>query len=314
MSVSAAALLERLRGFEPFPLDGAGLLAGDGGGDGVRLLRYLVLDVFTATALEGNQLAVFPDGRGLQDARMQSLARELKLSESVFVLPPQGRGDVRARIFTPTVELPFAGHPVLGTAVFVASALTREQVTLETGAGPIEVRVRREGALLGSGWMTQPVPSWRAYERARELLAALGLQRSGLPVELYENGPRHVYAEHESAAALAAMRPDTRALEELGELTVSCFARDGARYKTRVFAPAMGVAEDPATGSAAGPLGVHLARHGRIAFGEVTEISQGMEIARPSLLRVRVRGEGDRVDAVEVGGSAVFVAAGAFAL
>lgn len=304
MSAPVAEPLARLREFEPFALEGAGA---------TPQLRYVVLDVFTDTALEGNQLAVFPDGGGMHEERMQSLARELKLSESVFVLPAEAAGDVRVRIFTPSAELPFAGHPVLGTAVLVASALARERVTLETGAGPIEVRVRRDGAL-GSGWMSQPVPSWRPYERDGELLAALGLQRSGLPVELYENGPRHVYAEHESAQALAALRPDLNALEALGELTFSCFAREGARYKTRVFAPSLGVPEDPATGSAAGPLGVHLARHGRLAFGEEIEISQGVEIARPSLLRVRVRGDAERVEAVEVGGSAVFVAVGAFAL
>jgi trans-2,3-dihydro-3-hydroxyanthranilate isomerase len=304
MSAPATGQLERLRAYDPFA-----------GAAGAGLLRYVVLDVFTARPLEGNQLAVFPDGEGLDSERMQSLARELKLSESVFLLAPEAGGDVRARIFTPSAELPFAGHPVLGTAVFVGAALERAQVTLETGAGPIAVRVRQESALLGSGWMSQPLPSWQPYEREAELLAALGLERSGLPVEVYENGPRHVFVEHASAQAVADLRPNLGALEDLGQLCINCFAAaPGGGWKTRMFAPGLGVPEDPATGSAAGPLALHLARHGRIAFGEEIEISQGSEIARPSLLRARVEGGPERVESVEVGGGAVILATGAFAL
>lgn len=275
--------------------------------------RYLLLDVFTASRLEGNQLAVFTDGGGLDTSQMQALARELKLSETVFVLPARDGADARARIFTPSAELPFAGHPVLGTAVVLALALEREQVTLQTGAGPVAVRVTPHGSLAATGWMQQPIATWRPYEREAELLAALGLERSGLPVELYENGPRHVYVEHTGAEALSTMQPDLAAIQALGELTVSCFACDGERFKTRVFAPALGVPEDPATGSAAGPLALHLARHGRIAFGQEIEITQGVEISRPSVLRAKVRGAPERLEAIEVGGAAVLVAIGAFA-
>lgn len=275
-------------------------------------LSYVVLDVFSETPLEGNQLAVFTDARTLEGTRMQSLARELKLSESVFVLPAQGAADVRVRIFTPGAELAFAGHPVLGSAVLLACALGRERVALETGAGVVEVQVQI-GPRGGSGWMSQPLPRWRAYEREQELLAALGVERSVLPVELYDNGSSHVFVELDSEQAVAALAPDLRALEALGDFTVSCSAGSGARWKTRVFAPAVGVPEDPATGSAAGPLAVHLARHAQIAFGEEIEITQGAEIDRPSLLRALVRGSAERLEAVEVGGAAVIVAAGSFA-
>src|SRR5205807_880809 len=123
-----------------------------------------------------------------------------------------------------------------------------------------------------------------SHPRESELLRALGIAGSRLPIEVYENGPRHVYVALESEQAVAALAPDLRALADQGGLCVSCFAGSNRRYKTRMFAPALGVNEDPATGSAAGPLAWHLARHAQIAFGEEIEIRQGAEIGRPSQL------------------------------
>jgi trans-2,3-dihydro-3-hydroxyanthranilate isomerase len=276
--------------------------------------RYVLLDVFTENPLEGNQLAVFTDARGFSGEDMQRLARELRLSETVFALAAESEGDIAIRIFTPAAELPFAGHPVLGTAILLASALQRDEVTLETGMGAVVVRVRREEDLVVSGWMRQPVPGWALYEGAPELLEALGVAGSGLPVEVYDNGPRHVFVELASVAAVSALRPDMRALAALGDLCTSCFAGGGRHWRTRMFAPALGVDEDPATGSAAGPLALHLSRHGRIAFGDEIEIAQGVEIDRPSLLYAFASGSAERVASVEVGGSAVLVAAGEFRL
>jgi trans-2,3-dihydro-3-hydroxyanthranilate isomerase len=137
---------------------------------------------------------------------------------------------------------------------------------------------------------------------------------SGLPIERYELGPGHVFVELVSAGDVAALEPDLGALERATSDGVNCFARDGARWKTRMFAPAHGVAEDAATGSAAGPLAIHLARHGRIAFGDQIEISQGVEIGRPSQLFAQAEGTAERIDRVTVGGSAVVVARGEFSL
>src|SRR5256885_4305349 len=147
-----------------------------------------------------------------------------------------------------------------------------------------------------------------------ELLEALGVERSELPVELYNNGMRHVYVALRSEDEVAGLRPDLARLELPPDLGVNCFAGSGTRWKTRMFAPGGGVAEDPATGSAAGPLALHLARHGRIAFGEEIEISQGAEVGRPSTLFARADGTADNVERVEVGGSAVIVARGEFRL
>ena len=279
----------------------------------VPTLRYVVADVFTDRPLAGNQLAVFTDGRDVDDATMQALARELNFSETVFVLPPGEGAHARIRIFTPTMELPFAGHPVLGSAFVLAAPLQLGEIRLETGSGVVPVVLEREGARISFGWMSQPIPRWEPFAAAEDLLSLLGVE-SSLPVELYHLGPTHVYVALGSEDEVAALDPDFGALARLTDAGVNCFAGSGTRWKTRMFAPVHGVPEDPATGSAAGPLAVHLARHGRIGFGEEIEISQGAEIGRPSTLYARAFGEGDRIDRVEVGGSAVVVARGEFRL
>ena len=163
------------------------------------------------------------------------------------------------------------------------------------------------------GRMSQPIPKIEAYDRADELLKAVGVERSELPVELYDLGIRHVYVGLPSEEAVAALEPDLNTLVHFtGIVGVNCFAGSGKRWKNRMFAPADGVAEDPATGSAAGPLAVHLARHGRIAFGDEIEISQGTEVGRPSTLYARAEGTPDKIEKVECGGSAVTVARGEF--
>jgi trans-2,3-dihydro-3-hydroxyanthranilate isomerase len=284
------------------------------GGDGSTPRRYVIADVFTDTPLQGNQLAVFTDGRGLPAEQMQRTARELNLSETVFFLPAERDGDLRIRIFTPASELPFAGHPVLGSAFLAGELMQAASVRLETGAGVVPVELRRQGGQIVSGRMEQPIPEWVPYEQPERLLAALGVASSGLPVEAYRNGPRHVFVALDGETAVAALRPDLGALADLGDIGVSCFAGAGARWKTRMFAPGLGVSEDPATGSAAGPLAIHLARHGRTGFGEEIEIRQGAEIGRPSVLLARVDGSAQRVERVLVGGSAVIVARGEYRL
>jgi trans-2,3-dihydro-3-hydroxyanthranilate isomerase len=195
----------------------------------------------------------------------------------------------------------------------LAGPLQRDLIVLETGAGPVPVRLERDGPRIVFGWMTQPLPSWGPYERAAELLAALRVESSALPVEVYDLGPTFAYVTLESPEQVAALRPDLSALGA-HDVGAYCVAGEGGRWKSRMFAPFHGVAEDPATGSAAGPLAVHLARHGRIGWGDEIEISQGAEIGRPSTLHARADCDGDTVERVEVGGSAVIVARGEFRL
>jgi trans-2,3-dihydro-3-hydroxyanthranilate isomerase len=281
----------------------------------MRRFRYVVADVFTDRPFTGNQLAVFTDARDLTSEEMQDLAREMNFSESVFVLPPSnGQADVRIRIFTPANELPFAGHPILGAAFVLGGPLQKIVIRLETIAGVIPVELERDGPRITFGWMDQPLPVFEPVADPAAILAALGVPASGLPVERCDLGPGHLYVELESPDAVAALQPDVAALQRATSDGANCFARDGARWKTRMFAPAHGVVEDPATGSAAGPLAAHLARHGRIEFGEQIEISQGAEIKRPSTLYARAEGSRDDLVRVVVGGSAVTVARGEFSL
>lgn len=275
--------------------------------------RYVVADVFTDTPLEGNQVAVFTDARELPEEQLQPLARELNYSETVFVYPAEGDGHVRIRIFTPAVEIPFAGHPTLGAAFVLAAPLQLGEIRIETGMGVVPVVLEREGARIVFGRMSQPIPTVEPYADEAALLAALGVERSELPVELYDNGLRHVYVCLGSPDEVARLKPDIGRLTELDSvLGINTFAGSGTTWKTRMFAPAGGVAEDPATGSAAGPLAVHLARHGEIGFGHEIEIRQGEEIGRPSLLHAVAYGTAERLERVEVAGRAVVVAEGAF--
>jgi trans-2,3-dihydro-3-hydroxyanthranilate isomerase len=281
----------------------------------VSTFRYVLVDVFTDTPLHGNGLAVFTNAQEIPEHFLQPLAREMNLSETVFVYPAGSGGHARIRIFTPVAELPFAGHPTLGTAFVLAAPLQLIEIHLETGMGIVPVSLEREGARITFGWMSQPIPSVEPYAGERDLLDALGVEESKLPVEVYDNGLPHVYVTLGSEEEVAALRPDLGKLAELpAVIGVNCIAGSGKRWKTRMFAPAGGVPEDPATGSAAGPLALHVARHGLISFGEEIEISQGAEIGRPSTLHARVDGSAEQVERVAVGGSAVVVARGDFRL
>jgi trans-2,3-dihydro-3-hydroxyanthranilate isomerase len=276
----------------------------------VARFRYVLVDVFTSTPLEGNQLAVFTDARDIPEHLLQKVAREMNLSETTFVYSPRDDGHVFMRIFTPSAELPFAGHPTLGTAFVLAGPLQLLELRIETGRGTVAVNVEREGARIVFGRMAQPLPTIAPFERTDELLAALGGVDPVLPVELYDNGVPHVLVALGSRDEVAGLQPDQGRLAALGVYGINCFAGDGLSWKTRMFGPMLGMVEDPATGSAAGPLALHLARHGRIAFGDEIEISQGAEIGRPSTLYARVDGTAEAIERIEVGGSAVIVARG----
>ncbi len=260
-------------------------------------------------------MAVFAEGAELAPDLMQRVARELNLSETVFLGPGEDGCDASVRIFTPAVELPFAGHPTLGAAFVVGERDGLDVVRLGTGAGPVRLELGRKGGQVTYGEMEQPLPRRVEFAEAKELLRALGVDRSELPVEAYSNGPVHVYVALASSEAVATLAPDFRAVERLGKLNVSCFACTGERQvHTRMFAPGLGIAEDPATGSAAGPLALHLALTAQIAFGQEIEIHHGAEIGRPSLLRARVQGGKEAIERVLVGGAAVQVASGSYRL
>jgi trans-2,3-dihydro-3-hydroxyanthranilate isomerase len=274
--------------------------------------RFLIVDVFTDTALAGNQLAVFSDGRDIDGETMQALALEIGFSETTFVLPPEAGGTARVRIFNPDHEMQFAGHPVLGTAWALAQPLQRGVVELETGSGIVPVEVERdESGALVFGRMEQPIPAIEPLADAARLLSVLGLERSELPVELYDNGATHIVVTLPSEEAVVALAPDLAAIASFGVTGVNCVAGEGGRWKTRMFWPR---GEDAATGSAAGPIACHLCRHGLVEWGDWIELSQGAEIGRPSTLFARADGAGGEIVRVFCGGRAVVVARGEFRL
>jgi trans-2,3-dihydro-3-hydroxyanthranilate isomerase len=280
----------------------------------VLTLRYVICDVFTETPLEGNPLCVFTDARAIHPDKMQALARELNLSETTFVLPPEQGGHARVRIFTPERELPFAGHPTLGTAFVLGGPIEVPELRLELKVGIVPVRLEREGARVSFGWMTQPTAQPIAGPDERAVLEALGLRARPVTWQAYENGPRHLCVGVEDAATVSSLEPDFTALARACECGVGVFHldRSAGRCKARYFAPALGVNEDAATGSFAGPLALQLVREGRLPAGETLRIEQGAEVKRPSTLFARVGA--DPEPRVEVGGSARLVARGQFVL
>jgi len=276
-------------------------------------MRFVICDVFTDRPLAGNQLAVFPDASEIPEHLLQPLAREINFSETVFVYPPADPAHTaRIRIFVPMQEISFAGHPVLGTATVLGAERGIDELVLETRRAPVPVRLHP-----GGGTMEQPLPDVRPYEHAEQLLAALGVEHSSLPVDRYDNGMPHVYVRLDSADRLAALRPDLNALTELPDAFgtgFNVFAGSGTHYTNRMFAPADGVPEDPATGSAAGPLACHLVRHAIVEPGVEITISQGASVGRPSTLHATAEGAADSFTSVRVRGSAVIVAGGRFTL
>jgi trans-2,3-dihydro-3-hydroxyanthranilate isomerase len=295
--------------------------------------RYLHYDVFTDTPLQGNPLAVLPDARGLTAEQMQAVAREMAFSETTFVLPPERDDtDARMRIFTPGTELPMAGHPTVGSTFALAHegliAAGRERWTFGLGIGPTPVELAWSGGILDFAWMTQPVPTSDAPlddpALAGAVARALGLGvedlADGLPLQTVSAGVPFLFVPLRSRAAVDRARPDLAAMQQLQEehglahyyvFTSEPGPPEATTY-SRMFAPVLGIIEDPATGGASGPLGGYLVRH-RVVRGEAARTIrnlQGVAMGRPSWIHVDVEGNADRLDRVRVGGRAVLVATG----
>lgn len=290
-------------------------------------LPYELWDVFTDRPLGGNPLAVLTDARGLEEATMQSLAKEFHLSETSFVLPSE-RADARARYFTPARELPMAGHPTIGTAFALErrGVLRGARARLELGVGLVGLELEREAGRLTRVWMDQGRPERLGGVGDRAGVAgALGLEERqlhpSLPLEVVSAGVPYLLVPLEHRAALARARLDLEAVtpfvprEHRAVLAFTLDVDDGL-VRARMFGEALGMIEDPATGSAHGPLGAYLAWHGVVdpSGAPVAFVSrQGVEMGRPSELHVRVRLE-EGQPAVEVGGSAVRLAHGVLEL
>jgi trans-2,3-dihydro-3-hydroxyanthranilate isomerase len=288
-------------------------------------LEYHVVDVFTTTPLQGNPLAVFPDASPLDEPMMQSIARELNLSETSFIFPRMShQGGTRVRIFTPRAEMEFAGHPTIGTAYVMRSTgivdANADAFTLEENIGPVNVRV--DGGNDPMFWLTAPPVEALGSVARDACAAAVSLQESDLstdiPCELLSAGNPVLFITARDRTTVDRAEIDGSALSSLLALCkrpvfVFVFApHEGGAY-SRMFAPYLGVAEDPATGSATGPLAVFMMKHGLATHGNGTRFvsEQGTKMQRRSLLHVLIHGEHGR-DGIEVGGNVRPVAKGAF--
>jgi trans-2,3-dihydro-3-hydroxyanthranilate isomerase len=302
----------------------------------MRSYRYLHLDVFTDHLFGGNQLAVFLDGRGLATDEMQAIAKEMNFSESTFVFPAEDPDtDMRVRIFTPHDELPMAGHPTIGTTFALArsGALTpeRKRVVFGLGVGPTPVSLTWKNRALTFAWMTQRAPSFggviadRATAAAALSLPASAITSTGLPVQVVSCGVPFLFVPVATRRAVDNAAVDRAALTALlqsadgGAHGVFVFSPERGRDKSdratvysRMFAPDLGVAEDPATGGASGPLGCYLVKHKVVPADKADAMVslQGVKMGRPSHIHIAIGLDGREFASVRVGGEAVVAGEG----
>jgi trans-2,3-dihydro-3-hydroxyanthranilate isomerase len=297
-------------------------------------MRYLHLDVFTDRALEGNQLAVFPQPGPMATETMQAVAREMNFSESTFIFPAESRGDVRMRIFTPGEELPMAGHPTIGSTFALAAEGViergRAEFVFELGVGPIPVSLEWSERGLSFAWMTQLLPSFGGtIADRRAFAAATGLALpdlvEGLPIQMVSCGVPFLCVPLATRSAVDRAAVDRRAATRLcgdaglPELATFFFTTAGdpqpgasQTVYSRMLAPGFGITEDPATGGASGPLGCYLFHHGVVSSAAAQNIVslQGVAMRRPSRIHISIETTGETITRVRVGGQSVLLGRG----
>ena len=306
-------------------------------------MNYLHYDVFTERALLGNQLAVFPDARGLTTEQMQAIAREVNFSESTFVLPAERADtDIRMRIFTPGVEMPMAGHPTVGSTFALGHLgvipAGRKRFVFGLNVGPTPVDIEWDGDRVRFVWMTQAQPTFgRPIGDRQAVASAIGLHLGdlveNLPIQEVSCGVPYLLVPLRDREAVDRASGNAVAMLELPDLSRShpailIFAYEGVRLKpgttepditedttySRMFAPGLGVLEDPATGSAAGPLGCYLVEHGLVTAAAARRMTnvQGVKMGRASRIHMSIAGGPGAITDVKVGGASVLVARGEF--
>lgn len=301
-----------------------------------RTLQFYQADVFTDLPFGGNPVAVVPDSTGLSDHELQQIAREMNLSETVFVVPPTDpAAAVKLRIFTPSQEIPFAGHPVIGT-FYVLAALERlplngsvTHLLYECNIGLFPVEIHLRDKMVTRVVMSQPKPQFlgtvEPVQDLFEVAKALGLTKSQidgtkLPVEVVSTGLPVMIIPVRSLTAVRSIKPDLSAITDLcgryganGMMVFTTMTvEEVSTVHTRMFAPPIGIPEDPATGSASGALGAYLVQNGVVEVGPTSTIiaEQGYELDRPSRILIQVESDDDAIQNVKVGGQVVMVLQG----
>jgi trans-2,3-dihydro-3-hydroxyanthranilate isomerase len=292
-----------------------------------RRLTLAQWDVFSSKPLEGNSLAVFFDGRGLSDAEMQAIAKEMNLSETTFILPRdaavEAERGIRVRIFTVQEELPFAGHPTLGTAFALRGQSEKNEVVLELNVGKVPVRFEDPAGQSAFGEMTQMDPAFGIKHDREAVARATGLQPAdfdpSLPIQTVSTGMPFAITPLKSLAAIQDLRLDlnraTAYLETTGTKFFYFVTRETMDRKARLHSRMIFYnGEDPATGSAAGCAAAWMVEHGVARADDRVLIEQGVEMNRPSRIFVRATRRDNRIVNVRVGGNAVEVMRGEFLL
>ena len=300
----------------------------------VQIMRYLHLDVFTNRALEGNQLAVFPEPGAIDTAMMQAITREMNFSECTFIFPPTGSADIKMRIFTPGEELPMAGHPTIGSTFALAAEGTiapgRTDFVFELGIGPTPVSLEWRDGSLWFAWMTQPLPKFGGIITDRTSFAgAIGVETADLagdfPIQVVSCGNPFIFVRLATRKAVDAVTVDRRAFTRCGQdagieaLPTFFFTTDGTpeagaaqTVYSRMLAPTFGIAEDPATGSACGPLGCYLIHYGIVSPDAARNVLnlQGVQMQRPSRIHIAIDSKDAAITRVRVGGQSVMLGRG----
>lgn len=297
-------------------------------------MRYLHLDVFTNRPLEGNQLAVFPEPGNIDTQMMQSITREMNFSECTFIFPPTGSGDIKMRIFTPGEELPMAGHPTVGSTFALAAEGTIPQgctdFVFELGIGPTPVSLEWQDGKLSFVWMTQPLPKFGGAVADRGSFApAIGVAVADFagdsPIQVVSCGNPFLFVRLATRTAVDAVAVDRRAFTQcckdagIEALPTFFFTTEGnpeagaaQTVYSRMLAPTFGIAEDPATGSACGPLGCYLLHYGIVSAEGARNVVnlQGVHMKRPSRIHISIDSKDGAITRVRVGGQSVMVGRG----
>jgi trans-2,3-dihydro-3-hydroxyanthranilate isomerase len=293
-------------------------------------LVYYIVDVFTDKPFGGNQLAVFPHAKGIAEPLLQQIAREFNFSETSFVFPPENpANDCKLRIFTPAIEVPTAGHPTIGTAFIllsdgILSPRQQGKAVFEEKVGEIRISYTLSNGLYHNIGMTQPLPVFGPVHNNLETIASImslpvGEIDERYPVQSVSCGNNFLFVPLKKLSDLACIKIRTDLLEkhkgELDSTELYVFSAQtlnpGSTTHGRMFAPLFGIAEDPVTGSASGPLGCYLVHHG-ISDGKKIICEQGFEMGRPGIVRVNIESDKGEIKSVNVSGSAVKISKGLF--
>ena len=293
-------------------------------------LVYYITDVFTEKPFGGNQLAVFPHARGIDESLLQQIAREFNFSETSFVFPPDHpENDCKLRIFTPAIEVPTAGHPTIGTAFIllsegILSPHHQGSAVFEEKVGEIQISYSQRNGVYRDIGMTQPLPVFgRIHNNLDTIASILSLQVSDMddryPVQSVSCGNNFLFVPLKRMDDMAGIKLRTDILEkhrgELDSTELYVFSTQtlhpGSTTHGRMFAPLFGIAEDPVTGSASGPLGCYLVHHG-MSDGKAIICEQGFEMGRPGIVHVNIENAGGKIKSVHVSGNAVKISRGVF--